>query len=235
MKYLFFIHLFVFLFNTLSAQDNSPMAVHTKSSHVLYRNCSNPISIKLQLPCDNPAPTNDKIKFKADNATVIIDSIARTQFYLSIVPNKSAISLTLQALSDGNIVGEETFSVYDLPTPSVHFYTGGKEMAIKNGLYGIPKNITIKALLDEAITDMFDIKAEYIVSDFEITFAKKGTTLFQKEIKGNSIDLTAIHTINTADRIIISINEIKIITPEGKLETIRFGNSIFVAPIEHSY
>ena len=234
MKQLFFISLFALLSNALFSQDTAPLAIYTNSSHVLFRSCSNSILIKLQLPCDTKV-TNDKITFVAANAKVVIDSIGNNQFYLSIVPNIAAISVTLQALADTRLVGEEKFTVRDLPPPSIHLYTGTKEIDVKNGLYGIPKNLSIKALIDASITEIFGIDAQYAVTDFEITFAKKGTTLYNKVIKANNIDLTTINSINSADRVIISINEIKILTAEGKLETLRLGNSILALPINNSY
>ncbi|WP_018343936.1 GldM family protein [Cytophaga aurantiaca] len=235
MKHLFLISIFAFISINLFAQDSAPLAIYTKSSHTLYRNCSNSVSVKLQLPCDQLKISNDKISFVAGNSKVIIDSIERNQFYLSIIPNVTATSLTLQAFSDANLVAETTFIIRDLPPPSIHIYTGGKEIDIKNSLFGIPKNISIKALPNESITEIFGVDAQYAVTDFEITFSKKGTTLYKKVIKANNIDLTTINSINSADRIIILINEIKILTPEGKLETIRLGNSILVIPIDNSY
>jgi hypothetical protein len=232
--------IFLLTSNFIFAQNISPLVVYTKKSHVLYSHCSNTISIKL--PCDTHNVTNDQITFTAENSKVTIDSILNNQFYLSIIPYATTISLTLQATAHARVLGEETFIVQNLPPPSIHIYTGNKEIdpenglhgVPENGLHGVPENILIKALSDESITEICGIDAQYIVTDFEIKIVKKATSLFQKTIKGNNIDLTTINSIHAADRIIISVNEIKIITPEGKEEIIRFGNTILTLPIVNS-
>jgi|GEM_PF-6651923 hypothetical protein len=214
---------------TIYAQTSIPFAVHSKTSHVLYSNCSNSIAINL-LPCTSSFSIKS-IKFTINNATIKIDSMSNNTFFLTIVPNESSSDLVLRIYDDSSIVGTETFQVKNLPAPEIHLTIAGKDIDSKNGLYGLSNKIDIEAVMNKDVHNITSINAQYKVTDFEMTFVKAGKVLEKIQIKSNFVDLKQIKNIEQTEYIIISINEVNIITLEGNLKKIRCGTTIITLPV----
>jgi hypothetical protein len=219
--------LFILAYN-IYAEDSTSFAIHSKTSHVLYMNCANSITITLQ--CNN-AFSKKTITFSATNATVKIDTSINNTFSLTIIPDESSNKLTLNAYDNMRLLGVEIFNVKNLPSPEIQIKAGGKQIDVKNGLYHLPNEISIEAEMKYDVQNITSIAAQYIVTDFEITFIKDGTVLEKKHIKNNSIDLRNIKQIESTEYIVISINEIKIVTPGGNLKKIPYENTIITLPI----
>lgn len=221
---------FVFILTyTINAQTTIPLSVHSNTSHVLYVNCSNSIAITL-LPCTSTFSAKS-VAFIAINATVTIDSTLNNTFYLTIIPDGSFPKVVLNAIEGSSLLATETFILKKLPAPQIHIFTQGKEIDLKNGLYGLPKNISIVPILDEDVQDIIPFEPQYMVTDFEILFIKNGKYLAKIQKKSYSIDLRIIKNIESTENIIITINEIKLVMPDGQLKNIPFGNTILTIPI----
>ncbi|HSY62169.1 MAG TPA: hypothetical protein VK796_09850 [Cytophaga sp.] len=162
-----------------------------------------------------------------------MDSILKNTFFITIIPNETSPKLTLNAFDGTSLIGSEIFVVKYIPTPKIHLLTQGKQIDSKNGFYGIPKDLTIQAALNEDVQDLISVHPQYKITSFEIRFVKAGTELKKIQVKDNTIDLRTVKNIESAEYLIITINEIKLILPDGQLKNITFGNSILTVPISH--
>ncbi len=227
----FIIKLLLLLTSAVYAQSSPPFTIHSKTSHVLYANCSNSIDVTLQTCTTAPYPAKS-IKFTADNAIVTVDSVSNNTFSLTIVPNKSLSRLILNAYSNAQLLGSETFLVKNLPSPEIHLMTNGKFIDPQNGLYVLTKDISVEAVMNDDVQNITSVTAQYKVTDWEVTFIKDGKVLDKIQLRNNNlIDLRNNKNFASTDYLVISINEVKIITPKGDLNEIHHGLMIITLPI----
>jgi gliding motility-associated protein GldM len=197
--------------------------IQSASVQALYRNCGNKLDVQVPALGAAYAPS-----FSVKGGS----SQGGKGGQVTIIPTSPKVDLSVY--SSGTFIGTQSFRVKDIPKPELVLKSGGKEIDLKRGVSGVPRELMLDAVPDPDFAEFLPEDARYRVTEWEVTLARGPRPIDSKKVTSNKVSLSDwVSKAKPNDRIVIEAKEVQRMNFKGERETVRIGvnSSIKTVPI----
>jgi gliding motility-associated protein GldM len=187
--------------------------VSSASVQALYRNCGNELDV--QVPALGPA-YNPSFRVKGGS------SVGGRGGKVTVVPTSPTVDLSVY--SSGTFIGTQKFRVKPIPKPELILKSGGREVNLKEGVDGVPRQLTLDAVPDADFAQFLPKDARFRVTQWEVILARGQRPVDRKMVSGPTVSLSDwVSKARPNDRIVIEAKEVQRMNFKGEREVVNIG------------
>ncbi len=192
--------------------------VQSQSVQALYLNCGNELQINVPAlgTAYNPS-------FKANGGTAIEGKKTGS---VTVVPNRAKVDLTVS--SGGFNIGTESFSVKQIPKPTIELFGPGKKPADLRQGEDISRfrALTINAKPEPSFAEFLPKDARYRVVEAEVTLARGSRPADQMKVTSETANLSGMMSkAKPGDRLVIEVKKVQRMNFRGEIEDVKIPDS----------
>lgn len=198
--------------------------IQSKSVGSLYRNCGNPLTVKVPALGSYYSPN-----FKADGAQVISGD---NKGDIYVVP--SARKVTLHVRSDGMYVGNKEFPVKAVPKPDLKILNRGQPVNRRDGEPASSvRSLMVRAVPDPSFKETNPRDARYSIKSVEAILARGSRVLARQNASSGNVNLQSfVSKAKPGDRINIEVKRIIRKNFQNRTEEVKIVNNIVNIPLK---